>query len=245
MVRRRDGKIFGVLNDYDLARVRGYSGPTSRQRTGTQPFMAMDLLDPDYAGDRTLPRFDIESLLYVLLWVACCGPGSKLPLESPLRIWRTADWATLLRDKHFIVTERKWPISNPSFKGLDDTLDEVGQLLRNGRRERTDARRPTLKRQVPASPMTTAGWVDALLRRKYAMLFGSVVHWAGPALGPGPLRLTSRKTPIYLIRWINSFRLQQFQTVHLCRSPHEFHQIEAGASHRVPRVARSTTPVPC
>lgn len=132
MVRRRGGATFGVLNDYDLARVRGYSGPTSRQRTGTQPFMAMDLLDPDYTGDRTLPRFDIESLLYVLLWVACCGPGSKLPLKCPLRKWRTADWATLREKKYVMVSERKWPVMNSAFKDMGNTVDIFGRLLRHG-----------------------------------------------------------------------------------------------------------------
>jgi hypothetical protein len=132
MVRRREGKIFGVLNDYDLARVRGYTGPTSRQRTGTQPFMAMDLLDSDYKGGRTLPRFDVESLLYVLLWMACCGPGMKLPLNCLLRVWRTADWPRLLKDKYFMVSKMKWPDFNPKFKALGDTAGNVGKLLRNG-----------------------------------------------------------------------------------------------------------------
>ncbi|KAJ7129132.1 hypothetical protein C8R44DRAFT_541131, partial [Mycena epipterygia] len=41
------GKIFGVLNDYDLSVVLSASPrSTSRQPTGTKPFMSRDLLVP-------------------------------------------------------------------------------------------------------------------------------------------------------------------------------------------------------
>ena len=44
MYRKKDGKIFGVLNDYDLAIFKSNNTPSSRNRTGTRPFMAIDLL---------------------------------------------------------------------------------------------------------------------------------------------------------------------------------------------------------
>ena len=34
----------GVLNDFDLAHVRGTKRPSGTERTGTMPFMALDLL---------------------------------------------------------------------------------------------------------------------------------------------------------------------------------------------------------
>jgi hypothetical protein len=121
--------------------------------------MAMDLLDVDYKGDRTLPRFDIESLLYVLLWIACCGPGMKLPLSCPLRIWRTADWTTLRKEKYFVVSEREWPDFNPSFKALGDTLDEIGMFLRQGMNERADARRPRARHQTGSQDVFNERWL--------------------------------------------------------------------------------------
>ncbi|KAJ6598737.1 hypothetical protein B0H10DRAFT_2085083 [Mycena sp. CBHHK59/15] len=48
MYRRIDGKIYGVLNDFDLSVVMGKEPrSTSKQRTGTEPYMAMDLLETD------------------------------------------------------------------------------------------------------------------------------------------------------------------------------------------------------
>lgn len=69
MVPRTSGKAYGILNDFDLARIQGFSKMSS-QRTGTQPFMAIDLLSPSEREDEMqthLPRFDLESLFYVLL----------------------------------------------------------------------------------------------------------------------------------------------------------------------------------
>ncbi|KAJ6572696.1 hypothetical protein DFH09DRAFT_891427, partial [Mycena vulgaris] len=46
MHRRIGGKIYGVLNDFDLSVVMGKEPrSTSKQRTGTEPYMAMDLLE--------------------------------------------------------------------------------------------------------------------------------------------------------------------------------------------------------
>ncbi|KAJ3878220.1 hypothetical protein F5051DRAFT_428304, partial [Lentinula edodes] len=53
MFRRKDDKIYGVLNDFDLSS-RGVAdmdkGPTSNQRTGTRQFMSHDLLCPTWTG---------------------------------------------------------------------------------------------------------------------------------------------------------------------------------------------------
>ncbi|KAJ7681464.1 hypothetical protein B0H14DRAFT_2299561, partial [Mycena olivaceomarginata] len=65
MFQRIDGKLYGVLNDFDLAAFHDGSVPsTSKQRTGTKPFMARDLLD--HPPPRHLYRHDLESFLYVL-----------------------------------------------------------------------------------------------------------------------------------------------------------------------------------
>lgn len=59
-----DGKGRAKLNDYDLARVEGrMDGPSGWERTGTIPFMALDLLtDNAMAGHVTrMYRHDAES----------------------------------------------------------------------------------------------------------------------------------------------------------------------------------------
>ncbi|KAJ3760275.1 protein kinase, partial [Lentinula raphanica] len=47
MFRRKEGKVYGVLNDFDLSStvVRMAQGPSSKERTGTRPFMSPDLLN--------------------------------------------------------------------------------------------------------------------------------------------------------------------------------------------------------
>lgn len=68
------GHICGVLNDFDLSSYRKDllegSPSTSLQRTGTPPFMALDLLKDNGGGTvRHLYRHDLESLFYVLVIV--------------------------------------------------------------------------------------------------------------------------------------------------------------------------------
>ncbi|KAJ7231051.1 hypothetical protein B0H12DRAFT_1146970 [Mycena haematopus] len=70
MYRRIDGKVYGVLNDFDLSSQTGDTSLTSEQCIGTQPFMAVDLLKTDPLPPHFY-RFDLESLLYVLAYVVC------------------------------------------------------------------------------------------------------------------------------------------------------------------------------
>ncbi|KAF8144290.1 hypothetical protein K438DRAFT_1992935 [Mycena galopus ATCC 62051] len=66
--RIKNDKIFGVLNDFDLSLLLDADNiSTSRQRTGTKPFMAIDLLVPQPPPH--LYRHDLESLYYVILWI--------------------------------------------------------------------------------------------------------------------------------------------------------------------------------
>ena len=73
MCRFIKGKVYGVLTDYDLSSWRkeletGYAR-TSQQRTGTPPYMPLELLMGPSATH--LYRHDIESLFYIMLLM--CG----------------------------------------------------------------------------------------------------------------------------------------------------------------------------
>ncbi|KAJ3768525.1 protein kinase [Lentinula raphanica] len=72
MFRRKEGKVYGVLNDFDLSSTvdRMAQGPSSKERTGTRPFMSPDLLDSHWKGGH-LPRHDLESLFYIILCLVC------------------------------------------------------------------------------------------------------------------------------------------------------------------------------
>ncbi|KAF8904622.1 hypothetical protein CPB85DRAFT_1316785 [Mucidula mucida] len=66
------GHVFGVPNDLDLASLLSeLESGTSLRRTGTPPFMALDLQNPHKLQVRHLYRHDLESLFYVLLMLVC------------------------------------------------------------------------------------------------------------------------------------------------------------------------------
>ena len=65
----KDGNPLGIVNDFDLATWVGHS-TTNSNRTGTIPFMAIDLLDGGL--DRCIPRLyrhDLESFCWVLAYI--------------------------------------------------------------------------------------------------------------------------------------------------------------------------------
>ena len=68
--RDDNNEVIGVLNDYDLASQKG-DPPRGNQRTGTIPFMALDLLRPDGQSGKVehVYRHDLESFIWVLVWL--------------------------------------------------------------------------------------------------------------------------------------------------------------------------------
>ncbi|KAJ8584443.1 hypothetical protein M405DRAFT_692892, partial [Rhizopogon salebrosus TDB-379] len=67
----KEGNLLGVLNDYDLSSLRITQGPQGNERTGTVPFMALELLTKE--GQRGEVKYsyrhDLESFMWVLPWV--------------------------------------------------------------------------------------------------------------------------------------------------------------------------------
>ncbi|KAG2107426.1 uncharacterized protein F5147DRAFT_653300 [Suillus discolor] len=61
----KDDKRIGVLNDYDLFSLADEPGPRGNERTGTVPFMALDLLTKDGQQGKVkhLYRHDLESFM--------------------------------------------------------------------------------------------------------------------------------------------------------------------------------------
>ncbi|KAG1893861.1 uncharacterized protein F5891DRAFT_985493 [Suillus fuscotomentosus] len=79
----KDGKRIGVLNDYDLSSLADDPGPRGNERTGTVPFMALDLLTKDGQQGKVkhLYRHDLESFMQ----------GVPLRRLRPLDEWATLD----------------------------------------------------------------------------------------------------------------------------------------------------------
>ena len=91
--KTKDGTLMGVLNDYDLASLSTTTGPQGNERTGTVPFMALDLLTPEgQRGEiKHLYRHDLELFVWVLVWISLrYRNGALLPDTSrPLDLWAT------------------------------------------------------------------------------------------------------------------------------------------------------------
>ncbi|RXW17820.1 hypothetical protein EST38_g8038 [Candolleomyces aberdarensis] len=72
--RTEDGRVVGVLNDWDLASRTDHLGfvpyPDSIRRRGTHIFMAIDFLIPAKRPVEHFYRHDLESFFYILIWVA-------------------------------------------------------------------------------------------------------------------------------------------------------------------------------
>ena len=80
-------QVIGVLNDYDSSSMK--DSPTGRERTGTVPFMALDLLfDKAMEGKvEHLYRHDAESFIWVLTWITLQYKDGKLLSNGPLDDW--------------------------------------------------------------------------------------------------------------------------------------------------------------
>ncbi|TFY79034.1 hypothetical protein EWM64_g4979 [Hericium alpestre] len=89
----------GVLNDWDLAtiRVRDKETLPHSERTGTPPFMALDLLTKAYYDGETprLYRHDLEAFIWILPWVFLQYKNGQRAFNI-LRSWESADY----RDVH-------------------------------------------------------------------------------------------------------------------------------------------------
>ncbi|TEB26051.1 hypothetical protein FA13DRAFT_1795907 [Coprinellus micaceus] len=85
--KEKDGGVTGVLNDWDMAKFINEANDSlhaAKHRTGSPPFMAMDLIEAVTAFQALVPgaesslnpvpphwfRHDLESFLYLLIWAA-------------------------------------------------------------------------------------------------------------------------------------------------------------------------------
>ncbi|KAJ7108772.1 hypothetical protein C8R44DRAFT_884805 [Mycena epipterygia] len=84
MYHIKNGKIFGVLNDFDLSLlVDANNLSTSKQQTGTEPFMAIDLLVPQLPAHQYC--HDSKLLFYIILWIITSYHDGKHINKPPLQ----------------------------------------------------------------------------------------------------------------------------------------------------------------
>ncbi|KAG2114188.1 uncharacterized protein F5147DRAFT_607426 [Suillus discolor] len=104
---KKNGKLIGVLNDYDLSSLANVVGPQGNERTGTVPFMALDLLtEKAQRGEvKHLYRHDLESFMWVFIWICFrYREGVLLPAETrPLDQWARLDAVMCGTMKYYFV----------------------------------------------------------------------------------------------------------------------------------------------
>jgi hypothetical protein len=92
--RDENGHAYGTLSDFDLSSVHGEPS-NNKQRTGTLPFMAIELLS---ASGSIVHRYehDVESFYWVLLSAVLCADGRE---DCPMSDWGNLGMEALRKKK--------------------------------------------------------------------------------------------------------------------------------------------------
>lgn len=116
MIRRAGNKQLGVLNDFDLAILAEQDHHNKLERTGTIPFMAIELLSDEGAAGKIEHRLrhDLEATFWVLVWVFACASNDNDGIQDPpsaLERWLHADYqqCALLKRAWCYQPTTLWP----------------------------------------------------------------------------------------------------------------------------------------
>jgi len=139
MFKRIDDKIRGYLIDFDLASLVGCESH-NLDRTGTIPFMAIELLQ-SVAPVRHTFVHDAEALCWVILWLAVqYAAGERV--DSSFKGWQMADARTCFKKKLAVLQELdRYPFTKPNeylqepIRGLLDKFDTYIYQKRKSRGE--------------------------------------------------------------------------------------------------------------
>jgi hypothetical protein len=104
MFKRIDGQIQGYLIDWDLASLVGRDSH-NLDRTGTMPFMALELLESVAPGKAPVLHtyaHDAEAVCWVVLWLGVqCAAGDRVGYS--FEGWEMADAVNCSHRKLFIL----------------------------------------------------------------------------------------------------------------------------------------------
>ncbi|EQL01695.1 hypothetical protein G6O67_008638 [Ophiocordyceps sinensis] len=126
---RGEGDACGVLIDLDSAMELAHGPQKPGELIGTKPFMAIDLL----RGSPHTYRHDLESFLYVFLWIAICGGHKRLPPQSRLHRWQAGTFEDAARSKAEHMAEDEFRAMlcelSPAFRGLEGLAWDLRRIL--------------------------------------------------------------------------------------------------------------------
>ena len=170
--RLNDGSVQGVLNDWDVASTRETESRPDHvgMRTGTRPFMSMDLHVDNPPVH--MVRFDYESLLYVLYWICAAYSGGGLlpkkkrhPNAEDWEDWSSANDRTVWKTKVAFVhqmdlDETKFP---EQFRPLVKSwIEPLRTLFKMGYLARTDASSEMTEDEITSDSMANVLIVQVL-----------------------------------------------------------------------------------
>ncbi|CAL1711988.1 unnamed protein product [Somion occarium] len=141
MYEIHEGIVYLILNDFNTSSVVDHkgepTGATARHRTGTLPFMAVDILEnpnsPHYF------KHDIESIFYVAVWCTV-----KLPISAKMKTsisrrkqclknWEEGGAAAVADAKTRLVTRGVRALRfSEEFAPYSMWLCEVARILKDG-----------------------------------------------------------------------------------------------------------------
>ncbi|KAK0213608.1 hypothetical protein IW262DRAFT_318947 [Armillaria fumosa] len=210
---------------FDLSSLRDTPGASSAQRTGTLPYMALELLTNDENGNppKHLYRHDVESIFYVIL-LLCCRyklvtkqTSSECTIVEPTEVRSLfKDWYRLGRDT---LKDRKLGFFtaivifsskvNNSFADFQLWVDHLREQFMFGFSARNEhmARKRYGRTTGPFDEDTLQGWMS------YSVVTEACSQFAGSALIK--LRLfvrRKRRTPIDPPNWHRSFSQETYAT---------------------------------
>ncbi|KIN99501.1 hypothetical protein M404DRAFT_810069 [Pisolithus tinctorius Marx 270] len=128
----RDGdKVMGVLNDYDLSSLADSSNLLGNERTGTMPFMAIDLLEEDGQDGKVehLYRHDMESFIYVFIWISLQYMNGKPLHPGPLDSWTKVDARECSKKKIYFLAFHQVPEDVDNYDLVMDLVIFLAQRL--------------------------------------------------------------------------------------------------------------------
>ena len=126
----KESNKYGVLNNFDLSTIMqpGDKNPNRRglERTGTLPFMAVELLE-DEGFDGKVPRryeHELESFSWVLLWVSRCVLGGRESERPPvLGDWLGNNNVAVRRAKLDFINQRRRIPTTPDHESWSKIID--------------------------------------------------------------------------------------------------------------------------
>jgi len=145
MVDVKKQGMWVILNDFDLAGRVKEEGARARHRTGTLPFMAIELLKK--ADATHCLRHDLESLFYVAVWWAVTATHGQADRDAAtsrrrsLAYWNqgTPRAISLVKQEFLTLPWKDSGIElSPGFEGMIRTLLKLKKLFRDAEQSKTN-----------------------------------------------------------------------------------------------------------